>query len=137
MGTEAVFLCIIAILLFAIAFGIVGMIVYSKKQSVNTLDDFDNVHNLEKKQTEFTKKVMMILLAMWVLGGFVSLWMVCCNPSIEMLELVQRYIQYPVTVGVTMYGFKSGAENCSKISASKELPTLKKLDSVQEVSYDE
>lgn len=137
MGAEAVFLCIIAVLLFAIALGIVSMIVYSKKQGVESLDILEENNTAEKKQLEFMKKIMTVLLAMWVLGGLVGLWVVCRDPTIEALELVQKYIQFPATVGITVYGCKSGAENCSKISATKESTVSYKSKHVLEEDHDE
>lgn len=70
-----------------------------------------------QSRLEFSKQIMLTLLAMWVLGGLVGIWVVMFR-DYTFLDKLQSYVSYPVTAGIGCYTAKSGAENLKKMSPS-------------------
>lgn len=118
MSLEIFLVCIIAVL--ATALVMCGIFSYKGKGGAGGKSFVLSEENvcvttqMERKQLEFMKKIMIVLLTMWVLGCVCSLWMVVIHRSIEALELAQSFISFPLTAGVISYSCKSGFENCSK-----------------------
>lgn len=71
-----------------------------------------------KTHMEFMKVMMLMVLAMWVVGGISGIGVVLfCD--VTYLDRILEYIQNPVNIGLGVYAVKSGAENCKKIAQGK------------------
>lgn len=73
----------------------------------------------ERQHLEFSKMIMGVMIAMWVLGGFVGFWVVAVK-DFTYIEKIQTYVSYPLTAGIAFYSAKAGAENIKKLSSTEE-----------------
>lgn len=130
MSTESLLLISIIALLMVVILLAGGFFFYRQKQTMaapvkprRNSKAVQTPVEEESEKIEFTKKLMIVLLVMWALGGVIGFWMVALLQTVEVLELAQNYVSYPVTAGIAMYGGKSCAENCKKIAASSNSVT--------------
>lgn len=130
MNNEVMTLVFLAMLLLCLGFGILFYLISSqKKQDTVPLGQGAESPNPNavgklsatvegqtgKCSLEFSKIMLLVILGMWVLGGFLGFWVVIFRDASMLMDILD-YIHTPVLAGVGVYGAKSGAENWKKLS---------------------
>lgn len=106
---------LIAMVLLVISCAILLGLCMSNKKNQPQKDNYCE----EKARIEFSKKIVIAVLGMWVLSGVVGLWQVLMGET-DIIEILE-YVETASLASIGVYGIKSGAENCTKFTINKEI----------------